>query len=94
MLDERFEWDDAKAAANFRKHGVRFEEAAEALLDLNALWLPDAEHSVEEDRDLAIGLTSRMRLLLVIYVERSGRWRIISARRAGSVESALYFDPR
>jgi uncharacterized DUF497 family protein len=28
MLD--FEWDDAKAAANFRKYGVTFEQAAHA----------------------------------------------------------------
>ena len=31
------EWDADKAVANFKKHGVRFEEAASSLLDPQAL---------------------------------------------------------
>jgi len=30
-----FEWDDAKYASNFEKHGVRFEYAARLFLDPN-----------------------------------------------------------
>jgi uncharacterized DUF497 family protein len=36
-----FEWDDAKAAENLRKHGVDFREAALAFSDANAVLLYD-----------------------------------------------------
>ena len=51
----RFEWDERKAAANVRKHGVSFEEARTVFLDENALLLPDGEHSEDEDRFLLSG---------------------------------------
>ena len=67
----RFEWDDAKAAANLRKHRVSFEEAAEVFNDPNALQDYDPEHSGAEERFFIIGLSSR-RLLYVVYAERAG----------------------
>lgn len=86
----RFEWDDAKAAANLRKHWVGFEEAAEVFDDPNAFGDYDAEHSAEEARFIIIGL-SRRRLLYVVYAERAGgAVRIISARRANKLESNIY----
>jgi uncharacterized DUF497 family protein len=36
------EWDADKAVANFKKHGVRFEESATSLLDPQALAQEDA----------------------------------------------------
>jgi hypothetical protein len=33
MHDDAFEWDDAKAEGNYRKHGVDFETATEAFAD-------------------------------------------------------------
>jgi uncharacterized protein len=42
-----FEWSDAKATANLRKHGVSFEQAAEACDDALALVLADP---VDADR--------------------------------------------
>ena len=77
----RFEWDDAKAAANLRKHRVNFEEAAEVFYDPNAFDDDDPGHSGEEARFFIIGLSSR-RLLYVL--------RIISARRANRLESKIY----
>lgn len=44
-----FEWDSRKAAANARKHGVGFELAAEAFLDLFNITIFDREHSTDED---------------------------------------------
>jgi len=46
-----FEWDARKAAANLRKHGVSFEEAATVFGDPLALNMPDPEHSAAEARD-------------------------------------------
>ncbi|MET0646356.1 MAG: BrnT family toxin [Pyrinomonadaceae bacterium] len=86
----RFEWDDAKAAANLRKHRVSFEEATEVFDDPNAFGDYDPEHSDEEARFVIIGLSSR-RLLYVIYAERAGDVvRIISARRASKLERKNY----
>jgi uncharacterized DUF497 family protein len=45
-----FEWDPRKAAENYRKHGIRFEEAQEAFFDPNAVEIYDDKHSdVEAD---------------------------------------------
>jgi len=50
----RFEWDERKAVANRRKHGVSFEEARTVFFDESALLRPDEEHSQDagqyEDR--------------------------------------------
>lgn len=83
MITYRFEWDDAKALANERKHGVSFEEAKTVFGDALALHMYDGEHSWEEDRFIIIGISERERHLYVVYVERSEvTLRLISARRA------------
>ena len=85
-----YEWDLAKAAANLRKHGVSFEEAASVFLDPAALTFSDPDHSQDEDRAITIGRSSRQRILFVAHVERDERVRIISARRATRQEQAQY----
>jgi uncharacterized DUF497 family protein len=47
-----FEWEDRKAAANLKKHGVSFEEAITALADPHAITAPDL---VCPDRWITIG---------------------------------------
>lgn len=81
-MSYQFEWDSAKAAANIRKHGVSFEEAATVFGDPLALNLPDPSHSQIEDRYLVLGSSQNDRLLVVAYAERGERTRIISARKA------------
>lgn len=86
----RFEWDDAKAAANLRKHGVSFEEAAEVFYDPYALDDRDAEHSYDEERVFVIGY-SAVRMLYVVFVERRDDViRIISARLPTPAERKAY----
>ena len=86
----RFEWGDAKAAANLRKHRVSFDEVAEVFYDPNAFGHYDSEHSDEEARFFIIGLSSK-RLLYVVYAERAGDvLRLISARRADQLERKIY----
>jgi uncharacterized DUF497 family protein len=86
----RFEWNDQKALANFKKHGVSFGEATEVFYDPNALEDYDAVHSDDEARFFIIGLSSRQ-MLYVIYAERTGDViRIISARRADQSERQMY----
>jgi uncharacterized protein len=85
-----FEWDEEKAKANLKKHGVSFGEATEVFDDPNALEDYDSEHSDEEERFFIIGMSSR-RLLYVVYAERAGdEVHIISARKADKAERENY----
>jgi uncharacterized DUF497 family protein len=86
-----FEWNRAKAAANVRKHHIRFEEAATTFVDRWALVIDDPEHSADEPRQILIGYSDRRRLLFVSFVQRSDeRIRIVSARKADAQERADY----
>ncbi len=88
----RFEWDPRKAAANFRKHGVSFEDAESVFADERARLIDDPDHSVDEERFLLLGLSSSLRLLVVAhcYREAGGIIRIISARKATREEQRFY----
>jgi uncharacterized DUF497 family protein len=86
----KFEWDGAKAHSNERKHGVTFDEAATVLGDPQSITIADPMHSAVEDRFVDVGYSDRGRLLIVSYTERSGRIRIISCRKATSIERAVY----
>lgn len=68
----RFAWDEAKAAENLRKHGVAFEKASTAFADANARLKHDPEHSEDEDRFILLGLSARLRLLVVCHAYREG----------------------
>lgn len=80
-MELSFEWDPRKAASNFRKHGVAFEEAVRVFGDPLARIFDDPDHSAGEMRELVVGHTTRRRLLIVSFVERGDRIRIVSARR-------------
>lgn len=88
----RFEWDPAKAAANLQKHAVSFDEAASAFSDEHALVIDDPDHSEDEERFVLLGLSAKLRLLVVVhcYREREEVIRLISARKANSQESRHY----
>jgi len=86
----RFAWDARKAAANVRKHGISFSEAASAFADLHSITIPDPDHSLEEDRFVLIGRTRMQLLVVVAHVERGTITRIISARPAGRRERRMY----
>ena len=88
----QFEWDQPKAAANLRKHGVSFEEAQSVFYDEFAIQFYDDEHSTEEERFLLLGMSDTARVLLVCHCEREAGdlIRIISARKATKRESAFY----
>jgi hypothetical protein len=75
-----FEWDPRKAAANFRKHRVSFDEARTAFADPLGRVVDDPRHSMDEQRDVLIGSTERGRLVAVMFTERAETIRIISAR--------------
>ena len=92
MSELHFEWDPRKAAVNFKKHGVSFEEAKSAFLDERAKLIDDPDHSEDEDRFVLLGLSSALRILVVCHCYRSddGAIRIISARKATAKERKSY----
>lgn len=92
MTDLRFTWDASKAKANLTKHGVSFAEAQTVFLDERARLIDDTDHSHEEARFLLLGLSVRLRVLVVVhaYREAAGVIRIISARRATPRERRQY----
>jgi uncharacterized protein len=86
----QFTWDPQKAAANLRKHGVGFPEAATAFADPLSLTIADPDHSVGEERFVLIGQSERRRLVVVAHLERGELIRIISARPATRPERKTY----
>ena len=96
MFGLRFVWDEKKNEANRKKHGVSFEEAQTLVFDENAVELFDPDHSEEEDRFLLLGLSFRLRVLVVChcYRESQGVIRIISARKATGKERVYYAEAK
>ena len=89
-----FEWNEIKAQANVRRHGVSFEEASTVFSDPLAILLPDPDHSQGEERFLVLGMSFRRRVLVVSHAERPPRTRLISARPATRRERGHYEDAR
>ena len=88
LQDLQFEWDAEKYTVNLRKHGVKFEEAAEVFFDPENRF---GDASVDDEfREYVVGYSLSKRILLVVFVERSVRMRIISARRATAQERKEY----
>jgi hypothetical protein len=87
-----FEWDERKAEANAKKHGVSFDEAKSVFVDERAKLIDDPDHSKDEDRFVLLGLSSVLRLLLVCHCYRAegNVIRIISARKASAHEFKSY----
>ena len=84
-----FVWNQDKARINWRKHGVRFEEAATVFSD-PLFVLTDASRN-DEARDAAIGFDMQGRLLFVVHIEIEATCiRLISARRAELSEEVIY----
>jgi uncharacterized DUF497 family protein len=94
MVEIRFTWDAGKEAANRRKHGVSFDEARSVFLDEHAKLIDDPDHSGGEDRFILLGLSYRLRLLVVCHTYRRAdeEIRIISARKAKTHEQLQYTE--
>jgi uncharacterized protein len=89
--DTQFEWDEIKADANYRKHGVDFETATEAIADYFSVeYFDPFSAAYDEDRFLITGLAGGQ-LVTVVYTEREGNIRLISARRASRRERDDYY---
>jgi hypothetical protein len=85
-----FEWDGEKAKENVKKHRVSFHEAAPVFHDPFIATMPDPDHSLDEQRYISVGHSSKGRLLVVASTEHGDATRIISCRRAAPAERRIY----
>jgi uncharacterized DUF497 family protein len=90
-----FEWDEAKAAANLRKHDVPFELASTMFHDPQLLTIADLDHSEAEDRWISIGSATNGAILTVVHLwteshNSTVEVRLISARKATQHETRSY----
>jgi uncharacterized protein len=92
----QFAWDGRKARSNVAKHGVSFQEAQTVFLDESARLIDDPDHSGDEERLLLLGFSFQARCLIVshCYRESDSVIRLISARRATSLEEEVYWRLR
>jgi uncharacterized DUF497 family protein len=81
-----FEWNKNKAKKNLRKHRVSFDEAMTVFYDPLSATFDAPDSSIDEERFITIGYSSRGQLLVVSHTERRKTIRIISARRATAHE--------
>ena len=91
-----FSWDASKSEVNKKKHQVSFDEAKEVFYDEHAIRYYDPDHSIDEDRFLMLGLSQRLKVLVVChcYREKDSIIRIISARKATKKEESTYWEER
>ena len=92
MKDISFVWDPRKNLINQTKHDIDFDEAKTVFFDEYARVIFDPSHSTEEDRFIILGLSSKLRLLVVChcYRESYSIIRLISARKATKKEETSY----
>jgi uncharacterized DUF497 family protein len=84
-----FDWDEAKAAGNLRKHGIAFASVSSAFLDLYGIADEDRDREYGEQRMRLIAMVNGV-VLVISYTERDDAIRLISARRANRHEQKIY----
>ncbi len=92
MAELMFEWDEKKNRQNQRNHRVSFEEAQTVFFDENAVEFYDDKHADSEDRFLLLGVSAKLRVLMVCHClrENGNVIRILSARKATKNEQREY----
>ena len=83
---KEFEWDNSKRKINIEKHSIDFEDAIFIFCDPFILKRSDQK---QEERFLAVGSLEDL-LISIVFTEREGRCRVISARRARNNEREAY----
>lgn len=87
-----FNWDEGNSQKSVDKHGVLPSQAEEVFFNQPLLIVADSKHSVDEARNLALGVTNERVFLAVIFTLRESHTliRVISARRMSRKERAYY----
>jgi uncharacterized DUF497 family protein len=85
-----FDWDEGNVEKSWQGHGVRASECEEVFFNQPLLVHDDPRHSQDEPRMLALGKTHVGRRLFVVFTQRGGRIRVISARAMSRRERRSY----
>ncbi len=96
MKKLEFEWDKRKDKTNVKEHGISFDEARTVFYDENAFQFFDPDHSDDEDRFILLGISFKLKVLVVCHCYRESDTviRIISARKADGDEEQEYWRNR
>ena len=89
MSSMEFEWDAANRK-HIARHDVTPDEVEEAIV-IEPLEASVQQHESEE-RILCFGRTKAGRLLTILYTERSGTIRVVSAYDMNKEQQQLYFE--
>jgi uncharacterized protein len=91
-----FERDKQKDKANIKKHGISFDDARSVFYDEKAIQFFDPDHSDDEDRFILLGISFKLKVLVVCHCFRESDKviRIISARKADGDEEQEYWRNR
>jgi len=84
----RYQWDTSKAALNFDKHGLSFEDA-HLVLEADCFTVLDDRKNYGEKRFITFGML-RGRLVVIAHTDREDEVRIISMRKANEREQDSY----
>ena len=84
-----FEWD-AENRKHIARHAITPEEAEEAA-GIEPLEAAVQQHESEE-RVLCFGRTKAGRLLTILYTERRGKIRVVTAYEMTKEQQRLYFE--
>ena len=92
MKEIRFTCNETKAQTNLTKHKISFNEATSVFSDDNARLIYDPDHSLEEERFLLLGMSYKLKILVVVHClkNKGDEIRIISARKASKKEKEQY----
>ncbi len=89
-IDLDFEWDEAKAIANLKKHKISFEEAKTVFADPFSITVGDPKHSIDERRFVDIGAAANGKVLVVSYTQRGEKIRFVSCRKSTRAKRKIY----
>lgn len=87
--DDRYEWDEAKSADRMARSGFDFHAATRIFESGRFVERWDEAHSAGEDHFIATGMLGTVPIS-VVFTERDGRKRIISAFEADDDDIADY----
>ena len=88
----KFECDKNKARSNLVKHNLRFTEGCR-IFEGHTLTLESSHNNeINEARNVSIGILDSNTAAILVWTERAGSIRVISARKASQKERDKYYD--
>ena len=85
-----FQWDKGNSFKNWISHKVEIAECEEVFFNTPLLVAGDLEHSLNEERFYALGVTNQGRKLFIAFTVRKKLIRVISARDMSKKERVIY----